>query len=103
MKKQIDVTSIMNEIFAIGLEKSEKSVGDRNYPYAYGWMIAQTESILNELELSTKQKKVLQARLDEMNSTRTKKVKNLMTGEMIEIPYDTPRSCDPSSELYWSM
>ena len=33
----------------------------------------------------------------------TKTVKNLMTGEMVEIPHDTPRSCDPSSELYWSM
>ena len=32
-----------------------------------------------------------------------KMVKNLMTGEMVEIPHDTPRSCDPSSELYWSM
>ena len=32
-----------------------------------------------------------------------KTVKNLMTGADIEIPYDTPRSCDPSSELYWSM
>lgn len=33
----------------------------------------------------------------------TKMVRNLMTGEMIEIPRDTPRSCDPSTELYWSM
>jgi hypothetical protein len=33
----------------------------------------------------------------------TKTVKNLMSGLMVEIPYDTPRSCDPSSELYWSM
>ena len=33
----------------------------------------------------------------------TKTVKNLMTGEPVTIPYDTPRSCDPSSELYWSM
>jgi hypothetical protein len=32
-----------------------------------------------------------------------KTVKNLMTGQDIEIPHDTPRSCDPSSELYWSM
>lgn len=31
-----------------------------------------------------------------------KKVKNLMTGEEILIPHDTPRSCDPSSEAYWS-
>jgi hypothetical protein len=33
----------------------------------------------------------------------TKTVRNLMTGELVEIPHDTPRSCDPSSELYWSM
>jgi hypothetical protein len=32
-----------------------------------------------------------------------KTVKNLMTGMDIQIPHDTPRSCDPSSELYWSM
>ena len=32
-----------------------------------------------------------------------KTVKNLMTGKDIQIDRDTPRSCDPSSELYWSM
>jgi hypothetical protein len=32
-----------------------------------------------------------------------KTVKNLMSGVDIQIPHDTPRSCDPSSELYWSM
>ena len=32
-----------------------------------------------------------------------KTVKNLMSGALVEIPHDTPRSCDPSSELYWSM
>lgn len=32
-----------------------------------------------------------------------KPVKNLMTGSEIQIPHDTPRACDPSSELYWSM
>ena len=33
----------------------------------------------------------------------TKTVRNLMTGAPVEIAHDTPRSCDPSSELYWSM
>ena len=33
----------------------------------------------------------------------TKTVRNLMTGELVEIAWDTPRSCDPSSELYWTM
>lgn len=32
-----------------------------------------------------------------------KTVKSLMTGQDVVIPSDTPRSCDPSSELYWTM
>lgn len=34
---------------------------------------------------------------------KTKKVKNLMTGEEIKIPSNTPHCCDPSTETYWSM
>ena len=34
---------------------------------------------------------------------KTKKVVSLMTGKEVEIPSNTPRCCDPSSELYWSM
>ena len=33
---------------------------------------------------------------------KTKKVRNLMSGTIIEIPVNTPRCCDPSTELYWS-
>ena len=32
-----------------------------------------------------------------------KTVKNLMSGKDVQIAHDTPRSCDPSSELYWTM
>ena len=32
-----------------------------------------------------------------------KTVTNLMSGKQIQIAHDTPRSCDPSSELYWTM
>jgi len=32
-----------------------------------------------------------------------KVVKNMMTGELIEIAEDTPYCCDPSQERYWSM
>ena len=28
---------------------------------------------------------------------------NLMTGREFERPVNTPRACDPSTELYWSM
>jgi hypothetical protein len=33
----------------------------------------------------------------------TKTVRNLMTGQDVVIAHDTPRSCDPSSEQFWSM
>ena len=32
-----------------------------------------------------------------------KTVKNLMSGQDIDIPEDTPYCCDPSTERYWSM
>ena len=32
-----------------------------------------------------------------------KVVKNLMTGQDVVIDSNTPRCCDPSSELYWTM
>ena len=32
-----------------------------------------------------------------------KTVKSLMNGQDVQIPHDTPHSCDPSSETYWSM
>jgi hypothetical protein len=34
---------------------------------------------------------------------KTRVVKNLMTGAEVRIRANTPRSCDPSTELYWSM
>lgn len=34
---------------------------------------------------------------------KTKTVRNLMNDKEVTIPVNTPRSCDPSSELYWSM
>jgi hypothetical protein len=32
-----------------------------------------------------------------------KTVTNLMSGQEVQIEHDTPRCCDPSSELYWTM
>jgi len=46
---------------------------------------------------------VVMTRDDYICNRPTKKVRNLMTGQEIEIPVDTPMCCDPSSETYWSM
>ena len=46
---------------------------------------------------------VMEATLFDIRYPRgTKVVKNLMTGEDVTIPEDTPWCCDPSSETYWS-
>ena len=37
------------------------------------------------------------------NVVKKIKVKNLMTGEEIEIDSNTPSYCNPASESYWSM
>jgi hypothetical protein len=34
---------------------------------------------------------------------KQRRVKNLMSGAEVELAANTPRCCDPSSELYWSM
>lgn len=34
---------------------------------------------------------------------KTVTVRSLMNGALVEQPVNTPRCCDPSSELYWSM
>jgi hypothetical protein len=37
------------------------------------------------------------------NIEKSRTVRNLMTGDPVTISANTPRSCDPSSELYWVM
>ena len=94
---------IVDEMSNAALENGIKQAPGSEYAFAFGWFGAQIGSLVEELELSPKQKKIMQARIDNINSKRTKVVKNLMTGQDVEIAYNTPRSCDPSTELYWSM
>lgn len=104
MKKyNIFPSVLVGELANESLEKGIKESPGSEYAYAFGRFSAQLSSLVEELDLSPKQKKIMQARMDAINSQRTKKVKNLMTGKDVEIPYNTPLSCDPSSELYWSM
>lgn len=45
----------------------------------------------------------LQAELKKVEKTKMIKVRSLMSGQELEIEEGTPRCCDPSSELYWTM
>lgn len=46
---------------------------------------------------------VKKARAQYIEETRTIIVKNLMTGQDVEILASTPHCCNPASETYWSM
>ena len=52
---------------------------------------------------SEKYKVVAANDFDTLFPVTMKTVRNLMTGELMEIPSNTPRCCDPSTETYWSM
>jgi hypothetical protein len=59
--------------------------------------------LLNDLDYLGFTEYEIEAREKTFEAVPMKTVKNLMSGKEIEIPVDTPRSCDPSSETYWSM
>ena len=56
--------------------------------------------ILDYTEFSPRQRKMLARNV---THTDYKVVKNMMTGSSVKIPVNTPSSCDPSTELYWTM
>lgn len=67
------------------------------------------EMILSELchakglKVSNAKLHLKKAKAQHKEETRTKVVKNLMSGEEMVILASTPLCCDPSSETYWSM
>jgi hypothetical protein len=78
-----------------------KKTGERLFSTTV-WADRDAEAMLREIEeLHVALYPREQFRIEAVPTMKT--VRNLMSGEEIEIPHDTPRSCDPSSELYWSM
>lgn len=69
--------------------------------YALGFLEASLVQALNLLPPGKRERFL--ASLEKQVRPKTRKVRNLMSGEMVEIAYDTPMSCDPSTETYWSM
>lgn len=75
----------------------ERFVGSYDYPsYSAEAMLAELKDLKQALYPES-----AGWRLE--HEPMTKIVTNLMTGQPIEIDYRTPRACDPSTELYWSM
>ena len=68
-------------------------------PYGFQVIDNTTDTVLETF----KRKYQANAHAFFLGQTTMKTVTNLMTGKDIQIAENTPRACDPSSELYWSM
>lgn len=71
------------------------------YAYITGFLEVTLERALEMLPIGKRQEFL--ADLEKAVKPKKRKVVNLMTGTEVEIDYDTPMSCDPSTETYWSM
>lgn len=68
--------------------------------FVEGKMTAETLKLCVDTILTTAKER---ARKAAPAKRKTKMVRNLMSGKMVEIDADTPFCCDPSTETYWSM
>ena len=79
----------------------EQSTQGDSYAYVAGYLQASLANALDLLPVGKRQEFL--DRMERNTKPKTRKVRSLMTGAEIEIPYDTPSCCDPSTETYWSM
>ena len=72
-----------------------------NYAYEAGYLQEVLVNALYEMPVGKRQKFL--SALERQVQPKTRKVVSLITGTELEIAYDTPMCCDPSTETYWSM
>lgn len=77
------------------------NTGKRTYLTEGAARAARSRMLLNEANYLVVSHDIYVSRYRQHIPTKT--VRSLMTGEEVAIPVDTPRCCDPSTELYWSM
>ncbi len=84
------------------LRESEKDAYSREaYAFACGYLESTLVRVLDLLPPGKRE--LFLASLEKQVRPKTRKVVNLMSGTELEIAYDTPHCCDPSTETYWSM
>lgn len=98
-KVPVDVR--VSEVTRILRESEKDAYSKEAYAYALGYMESTLVRVLDLLPPGKRE--LFLASLEKQVRPKTRKVVNLMSGKEMEIDYDTPRCCDPSSELYWSM
>jgi len=59
----IEIQEFMNGMESISFKRSEESVGEKSYAYAYGYFNSIMPNTLENLNLTKKQKKILENQL----------------------------------------
>ena len=59
----IEIQEFMNGMESISFKRSEESVGEKSYAYAYGYFHSVMSNTLENLNLTKKQKKILENQL----------------------------------------
>lgn len=86
----------------VNLIRDREAAGSSDgYAYVTGYLESALKRALDLLPPGKRE--LFLASLEKEARPKTRKVRNLMSGKEVEIAYDTPLACDPSSEAYWSM
>ena len=59
----IEINDFVNALEELTFEKSRESIGEKSYAYAYGYFSSVMSNTLHGLNLTKKQKKVLEQKL----------------------------------------
>lgn len=98
---KVPVRARVSEVTRMLCESEKDAYSREAYAYACGYLESTLVRVLDLLPPG--QRELFLASLEKQVRPKTRKVVNLMTGKEVEIDYDTPLACDPSSETYWSM
>lgn len=79
------------------------SMNSKGRDYKDGWHVMVNGNWGNTYRYKADAKAAVEQCIAEDKASETMVVKNLMTGQDVEIPADTPWCCNPASETYWSM
>ena len=90
----------MTKVYTISQAYSMNSKGN---DYKDGWDLFCNDNWCQRFRYKTDAKAAMLEAIAEDKASETITVKNLMTGEPVTIPADTPWCCNPASETYWSM
>lgn len=71
-----EVNDFVNGLEQLSFNKSVESVGEKNYAYAYGYFNSVMANTLHNLNLTKKQKKVLEQQLKNFGVQYYEKIQN---------------------------